>query len=87
MTPDTRPDAVAAAQAGDMADALRARGGSATAEELSADVLLPVWNVRRLAGNRPDLFACPAVMLRPRLTDAERLAEPGCVIRLATPEE
>lgn len=47
LTPDTEPDAIAAAQRGDVADAVARLGPGATAEQIADDVCLPVWSVRR----------------------------------------
>ena len=43
----TAPDAIAATQRADVAEALGRLGPGATAEAIADDVLLPVWTVRR----------------------------------------
>lgn len=49
LTPDTEPDAIRAAQRGDVAEHLAAHPG-ATEQELSESLVLPLWSVRcRLA--------------------------------------
>ena len=45
--PDTDPEAIAASQRGDVADARRRLGPGATVEQIGDDVILPVWVVRR----------------------------------------
>lgn len=47
LTRDTEPDAIAAAQRGDVADAVKRLGPDATVEQIAGDVCLPVWSVRR----------------------------------------
>jgi len=47
LTPDTEPDAIAASQRGDVAEALAALGPTATVEQISELVVLPVWTVQR----------------------------------------
>lgn len=47
LTEDTSPEAIAAAQREAVAEAVRQLGGNATAEQISAAVILPVWSVKR----------------------------------------
>lgn len=47
LTPDTEPEAIAASQRGDVAEAMAALGPTASLEQISELVVLPVWTVQR----------------------------------------
>jgi hypothetical protein len=48
LHPDTAPDAIRAAQLAAVAEAREKLGPGATVEEIAAEAVLPLWNVRRL---------------------------------------
>lgn len=47
LTPDTEPEAIAASQRGDVIEAMAALGPTASLEQISELVVLPVWTVQR----------------------------------------
>lgn len=47
LTPDTEPEAIAASQRGDIAKAMATLKPTATLEQISELVVLPVWTVQR----------------------------------------